>query len=105
MDFKEHARAHLRQRGTLNFEDVFESEAEKGNQRDWAKKENVCVRVSETEKKGDLMQLDLILQVLQCSDKTFMFQKGWTPKLSWKEAFQALDSDIMFILEIQKTKS
>lgn len=51
------------------------------------------------------MQLDLVLQVLHCSDKTFMSQKGWIPKLSWKEAFQAnkkvLESDIMFILCIQ----
>lgn len=48
-----------------------------------------CMCAGEREKKGDLMQLDLVLQVLQCSDKTFMSQKGWIPKLSWKEAFQA----------------
>lgn len=61
--------------------------------------------VSKREKKGDLMQLDSVLQVLHSSDKTFMSQKGWIPKLSWKEAFQAnkkaLESDIMFILYIQ----
>lgn len=67
--------------------------------------EGKCMCVNEREKKGDLMQLDLVLQVLQCSDKTFMSQKGWIPKLSWKEAFQAnkksLESDIMFSLYIQ----
>lgn len=44
--------------------------------------ENATSESVRGKKKGDLMQLDLALKVLRCSDKTFMSQKGWIPKLS-----------------------
>ncbi len=89
MDFKQHAGAHFRNQTETEGENqegapqlsrcFYESEAEKGSTGDGAReKMYISVLVREGEKEG--FNAAGLLKVLQCSDKTFMSQKGWIPK-------------------------